>query len=130
MIVPGVELAGVHLLMSERGVRHALGAPRAPRTRADGSRRLDFAHGTKVYISATGDGTVFRITTTDRRQRTRGAGAASQGVGVGSSRAAVLRAVPTARCDARACVTGRKRITSFALHDGRVVRVALHFAGV
>jgi len=120
LIVPQTEIAGVHLLMSAPGVRRALGAPRAVRTSADGSRRFDYGK-TKVYISATGDGTVFRVTTTDRRQKT------ASGAGVGSSRAAIARTVRGARCSASACVVGARRVTRFALHDGRVVRITLGY---
>jgi hypothetical protein len=128
VIVPQVELAGVHLLMSEPGVRHVLGAPRSSKVIPDeiqGSiRRMDYGK-TKVYLSATADGTVFTVTTTDRRQKT------AAGIGVGSSRAAVARKVRGARCTARVCVVGEqragKRVTAFALRDGRVARVTLGF---
>ncbi|WP_445148273.1 hypothetical protein [Baekduia sp. Peel2402] len=128
MIVPQVELAGVHLLMSEPGVRRVLGKPKSSKTIKDeiqGTvRRMDYGK-TKVYLSATADGTVFSVTTTDRRQKT------AAGIGVGSSRAAVARKVRSARCTARVCVVGTeragKRVTAFALRDGRVVRVTLGF---
>jgi hypothetical protein len=128
VIVPQHELAGVHLLMSAAGVRHVLGAPKSMRSIADeiqGTvRRMDYGK-TKVYLSATEDGTVFRVTTTDRRQKT------AAGIGVGSSRAAVARTVGGVRCTARACVVGQeragRRVTQFALRDGRVVRVTLGF---
>jgi hypothetical protein len=128
VIVPQVQLAGVHLLMSEPGVRRALGRPRSVKTIDDeiqGSvRRMDYGR-TKVYLSATADGTVFSVTTTDRRQKTSG------GVGVGSSRATVARKVRGARCTARVCVVGTeragRRVTAFALRDGRVARVTLGF---
>lgn len=128
MIVPQVELAGVHLLMSEPGVRHVLGTPRSVKTIPDeiqGSvRRMDYGK-TKVYLSATADGTVFSVTTTDRRQKT------SAGIGVGSSRSAVARKVRGVHCTARACVVGKERagqrVTAFTLRDGRVVRVTLGF---
>jgi hypothetical protein len=131
VIVPQVEVAGVHLLMSEPGVRRALGRPRSIKTIDDGRsdppapvRRMDYGR-TKVYLSATADGTVFSVTTTDRRQKTSG------GVGVGSARATVARKVRGARCTARVCVVGTeragKRVTAFALRDGRVARVTLGF---
>jgi hypothetical protein len=128
VIVPGVQLAGVHLLMSEPGVRHVLGKPRSIRTVKDAHqgavRRMDYGK-TKVYLSATADGTVFSVTTTDRRQRT------AAGVGVGASRATVARKVSAVHCTARACVVGTQRagqkVTTFALRDGRVARVTLAF---
>ncbi|HWI71703.1 MAG TPA: hypothetical protein VNT55_07090 [Baekduia sp.] len=128
MIVPQQEIAGVHLLMSAAGVRHVLGAPKSMTSIPDeiqGTiRRMDYGK-TKVYLSATEDGTVFRITTTDRRQKT------AAGIGVGSSRATVARKISGVRCTARACVVGQerpgRRVTQFALRDGRVVRVTLGF---
>lgn len=128
MIVPSTELAGVHLLMSVAGVEHVLGRPKSIRSIPDeiqGSvRRMDYGK-TKVYLSATADGTVFSITTTDRRQKT------ATGVGVGSRRASVTRQVSGARCTARACVVGRelagKRVTRFSLSKDRVTRVTLGF---
>jgi hypothetical protein len=131
VIVPSTELAGVHLLMSVAGVEHVLGTPKSIRSIPDDDfdpparvRRMDYGR-TKVYLSATADGTVFSITTTDRRQKTSG------GVGVGSSRASVARKVSGARCTARACVVGQeragRRVTRFALSHGRVARVTLGF---
>lgn len=128
MIVPQTELAGVHLLMSAAGVRHVLGAPKSMKTLPDeiqGTiRRMDYGP-TTVYLSATEDGTVFRVTTTDRRQRT------AAGIGVGSSRASVARKVKGARCDARRCVVGQeragKRVTAFTLSRDRVRRITLGF---
>ena len=128
MIVPSTELAGVHLLMSVAGVEHVLGAPKSIRSIPDeiqGSvRRMDYGR-TKVYLSATGDGTVFSITTTDRRQKT------AAGIGVGATRASVALKVPGARCTSRACVVGRevagRRVTRFSLSKGRVARVTLGF---
>jgi hypothetical protein len=128
VIVPQVQLAGVHLLMSRSGVEHVLGTPRSLKTIADPIqgriRRMDYGR-TKVYLSATEDGTVFRVTTTDRRQKT------ATGVRVGSSAAAVRRGVASVRCTTRACVVGSERagqrVTSFALRDGRVARVTLGF---
>lgn len=128
MIVPNAELAGVHLLMSVAGVEHVLGTPKSIRSIPDQIqstvRRMDYGK-TKVYLSATADGTVFSVTTTDRRQKTSG------GVGVGSSRASVARTVSGARCTARACVVGQERagqrVTRFSLSEGRVARVTLGF---
>lgn len=125
MIVPQTELAGVHLLMSRAGVQHVLGAPRSLRVIGD-ARRMDYGR-TKVYLSLTEDGTTFRVTTTDRRQRM------ATGVRVGSSAAAVRRGVPGVRCTASACVVGTaragQRVTTFTLRSGRVARVTLGFYG-
>ena len=125
MIVPQTELAGVHLLMSRTGVEHVLGAPRSLKA-VHGARRMDYGK-TKVYLSLTEDGTVFRVTTTDRRQKT------ATGVRVGSSAAAVRRGVSDVRCSVSACVVGTRRtgqrLTTFTLRDGRVARVTLGFYG-
>lgn len=130
MIVPQDNVAGVHLLMSRAGVGHVLGAPRTLKIVNDPAqgrvRRMDYGR-TKVYLSLTEDGTVFRVTTTDRRQRT------AAGVHVGSSAAAVARGVAGARCSAAACTVGTRRsgqrVTTFTLRSRRVVRVTLGFFG-
>jgi hypothetical protein len=127
VIVPQHEIAGVHLLMSAAGVRHVLG-PKAAKTIPDEIqghvRVMDYGK-TVVYLSATADGTVFNVSTTDRRQKT------AAGIGVGSSRASVARKVTGARCDRYACVVGRelagRRVTSFVLSRGRVQRIVLGF---
>jgi hypothetical protein len=115
----------VHLLMSRAGVQHVLGTPRSLRVIGD-ARRMDYGR-TKVYLSLTEDGTVFRVTTTDRRQKT------TTGVHVGSSTAAVRRGVSGVHCTARACVIGSQRagqrVTTFTLRSGRVALVTLGFLG-
>jgi hypothetical protein len=132
MIVPQHSIDGVHLLMSAAGVRHVLGAPKATRTLKDeiqGTIRLMDYGPTKVYLSATADGTVFGITTTDRRQKT------ASGAGVGSSEAAVRRGVKGIRCTGprtvRSCIVGRelagKRVTRFLLRADRVRQITLGF---
>jgi hypothetical protein len=132
VIVPQVEIAGVHLMMSAAGVQHALGRPKETRSVKDEIqstiRVMDYGK-TKVYLSATADGTVFNITTTDRRQKTK------TGVGVGSSERAVKRGVAHVTCTGprtlRSCTVGRllpgKRVTSFVLTKDRVRRVTLGF---
>jgi hypothetical protein len=132
VIVPQVELASVHLMMSAAGVQHALGRPKETRSVKDeiqGTIRVMDYGKTKVYLSATVDGTVFNVTTTDRRQKTR------TGVGVGSSERAVRRGVAHVRCTGprtlRSCTVGRllagRRVTSFVLTKDRVRRVTLGF---
>jgi hypothetical protein len=132
VIVPQAEIAGVHLMMSAAGVQHALGRPRATRTLKDpiqGSIRLMDYGKTKVYLSATADGTVFDVTTTDRRQKTK------SGVGVGSSERALRRGVKHLSCTGpraqRSCVVGKllpgRRVTSFVLSADRVRQVTLGF---
>jgi hypothetical protein len=132
VIVPQHEIAGVHLLMSAAGVQHVLGRPKATKVLKDeiqGTIRLMDYGATKVYLSATADGTVFDVTTTDRRQRTR------SGVGVGSSERAVKRGVAHVRCTGprtlRSCTVGAlrpgRRVTSFTLTRDRVRRITLGF---
>ena len=128
MIVLQQSIAGVHLQMSAAGVRHVLGAPKSTKSVKDeiqGTIRVMDYGKTKVYLSATEDGTVFRVTTTDRRQRT------AKGAGVGSTRSSILRKVAGAQCDARTCTVGRllagKRVTSFALSKDHVRSITLGF---
>jgi hypothetical protein len=132
MIAVQHEIAGVHLLMSAAGVRKALGKPKADKTVKDeiqGRVHLMDYGKTKVYLSATADGTVFNVTTTDRRQKTR------SGVGVGSSERAVRRGVSSVSCTGqpkrRTCTVGQlragKRVTSFRLTGDRVRSITLGF---
>jgi hypothetical protein len=118
--------------MSAAGVRHVLGAPKSTRSVKDeiqGTIRVMDYGKTKVSLSATADGTVFNITTTDRRQKT------ASGVGVGSSEAAVRRTVRGVSCTGprtlRSCVVGRelagRRVTRFVLTADRVRRITLGF---
>jgi hypothetical protein len=132
VIVPQVDLAGVHLRMSEAGVRHVLGAPKFIKNVKDTVQGrikvMDYGR-TKVSLSATADGTVFSVTTTDRRQKTK------TGVGVGSSERAVKRGVAHVTCTGpkarRACTVGRlvagQRVTSFVLSGDRVRSITLGF---
>lgn len=131
MIVLQQSIGGVHLQMSAAGVRHVLGAPKSTKSVKDGEtdpptpiRVMDYGK-TKISLSATEDGTVFNITTSDRRQKTSG------GVGVGSSVAAIRRTIAGVRCDAHACIVGRelagKRVTRFTLSKGHVRRITLGF---
>jgi hypothetical protein len=132
VIVPQTEIAGVHLLMSAAGVERVLGQPKSLKSIPDDIqgtiRRMDYGK-TKVYLSATEDGTVFRVTTTDSRQKT------ATGVYVGSTEAAVRRGVSGVRCTgaktARLCVVGQeragKRITAFSLTKDHVRRITLGF---
>jgi hypothetical protein len=128
VIVPQTQIAGVHLLMSAAGVEHALGRPKSFASIRDPRqgtvRRMDYG-ATKVYLSATADGTVYEVTTTDARQRT------TKGVRVGSSRAAVLHGVPDVKCTPAACAVGRdvagQRVTRFTLSAGHVRRITLGF---
>jgi hypothetical protein len=134
VIVPQQSIADVHLLMSAPGVRRVLGAPKSTKTLKDESgpptpiRLMDYGK-TKVYLSATADGTVFSIMTTDRRQKT------ATGVGVGSTERALKRGVKSLHCTApganRACTVGRelagKRVTRFVLSGGRVRQIMLGF---
>jgi hypothetical protein len=132
MIVPQQSIDGVHLRMSAAGVRHVLGAPKSTRSLKDeiqGTIRLMDYGKTKVYLSATADGTVFSIMTTDRRQKTR------TGVGVGSSLRSLRHGVGSLHCTApaqiRSCTLGRelagRRVTRFLLTGDRVRQITLGF---
>jgi hypothetical protein len=132
-IVSQRSIAGVHLRMSEAGVRHVLGKPAKAETIPDEIqghvRHLDYGK-TDVYLSVTADGTVYSITTTDRRQKT------STGVGVGSTERQVRRGVRGVRCEGsaalRLCTVGTatpgRRVTQFIIgRTGKVRRVTLGF---
>jgi hypothetical protein len=83
-----------------------------------------------LYLTGEASAGAHRIRSTSPRYRT------PRGIGVGSPRAAIVRAHPAARCGATACILVHRRTgftveTRFALSGGLVIRVRLlrRFAG-
>jgi hypothetical protein len=131
-VVVGRSVAGVRLDMTSNKVRAVLGAPVRTVIAKDeiqGSvKRMDYGL-TRVYLGRQTN-RVYAIHTTSRRQRT------SRGVGVGSTKAAVLRLVRGVRCETfgtfTSCHVGEllagRKVTDFALsRAGRVTRVTLGY---
>ncbi|HEX6390583.1 MAG TPA: hypothetical protein VFZ89_14085 [Solirubrobacteraceae bacterium] len=126
-IVVQESIAGVKVGMSAKQVREVLGAPRSvsyPKDEIQGSfKHYDYGL-TDVFITRGTSGVVFNITTRSRAQRT------ASGIGVGSTRKALQRAFPKAKCQNRYCSIGEARpgktVTSFFLSATfRVRQVAL-----
>ena len=128
-IVPGRSVAGVSLDDSAARVKQVLGAPER------GSNVLNYRyirrHGLGVYFIA---GKVFEITVVRRPQAT------GKGIRVGSTRKALTKAHPRARC--RAAVVGKNTVecrlkgkfkrrateTLFTVRNDRVRTIVVHFA--
>jgi hypothetical protein len=133
LIVVQRSIAGVKLGMTATQVREVLGKPDAvsyPSNPIQGTVKRYHYGLTEVFISRGKDGRVYLFTTRSTRQRT------SDGVGVGSSEAAVHAHVENVHCEGsgatRTCEVGRllpgHRVTSFFISKaGRVKRVSLGF---
>ena len=124
-IVPQRSIAGVELGMTRTEVRATLGAPvRVERGTNEFGRFTVFRY-FRLRVTFQGNASVTAVTTTRRRERTRG------GVGIGSTRAQVDARVRNTRCNRRECVVGRflagGRVTVFRLFRGRVASVLVGF---
>jgi hypothetical protein len=133
LIVVQRSIAGVKLGMTAKQVRGVLGKPDAvsyPKDPIQGTVKR-YRYGlTEVFIARGNDGRVYAITTRSTRQRT------SDGVGVGSSEAAVHAHVDGVHCEGsgstRICQVGKAlpghRVTTFFISKaGKVKRVSLGF---
>ncbi|MBA2505528.1 MAG: hypothetical protein H0V29_06225 [Thermoleophilaceae bacterium] len=130
-IVPQKSIADVSLGASEADVRGALGkSPRVKTQTDDFSKVRTYTYGkTKVTFRQDegGDYIVFAITTVSKSEKT------DDGVGVGSTEAAVKKDVSRVKCETfarlRTCHVGAFRagrvVTDFTIESGKVVRVTL-----
>lgn len=130
-IVPQRAMAGVSLGMSRTQVESVAGKPlRVERQHNEFGSLTRFIYPGRVAVDFQGDATVTAVWTTGRKERT------ARGVGVGSTRAQVLRLVSGARCETTDglfahCFVGSfepgKRVTDFILSNGRVTRITVGF---
>jgi SmpA / OmlA family len=119
-------LAGVRIGDTRAQVKRTLGRPLKQRSGANefGSY-VQYVFRKGITVDFQGEDRVSSIVTTGRRERT------SNGVGVGSSEAAVKTKVKGVRCEtigsARSCHTGRlvggRKVTDFRVVDGKVASV-------
>jgi hypothetical protein len=116
-------LAGVKLGMTATQVRGVLGDPRSvsyPSDQIQGSvKHMDYGL-TDVWLNRGAEGTVYMVTTTSRKQRT------DAGIGVGSTRAAVMKSVAHVKCNSQSCFVGPLnpgvKVTAFLLSAAGKVR--------
>ena len=128
-IVPQRGIAGANLDMTQAQIRAKLGKPDRvghPRSPIFGQYTTWFYDGTSVDMFRNQDGKVFNVSTTSKSEKT------SNGVGVGSTAAAVKAGVKNARCDTKHCWVGRfeggRKVTDFQLSaKGRVTRVTVGY---
>jgi hypothetical protein len=131
-VVVDRSIAGVELDMSAKDVRAVLGEPDRvvyPRDEIQGTvKRMDYGL-TRVFLGR-GSDRVQRVTTTSKKQRT------ARGVGVGSTRQTLLRAIRAVRCETfggfELCHTGElaagERVTDFTIGSkDRVTRITLAY---
>ncbi len=108
-IVVRESIAGVKLGMTSAQVRAVLGKPHHVTYRPDqvegGVKIFDYGL-TDVILTRGAQAQVLRVKTTSRAQRT------ANGLGVGSMRAAIKRAYPSATCVDRICAIGDAAATT------------------
>ena len=129
-IVPQRAMAGISLGMTRAQVTRVAGKPlRVAQLHNEFGALTRLSYPGAVVVDFQGNSTVTAVSTTGTRERT------AHGVGVGSTRAQVLRHVPGARCETTAgfahCYVGSfgpgTRVTDFVLARGRVTRVTVGF---
>lgn len=129
-IVPQRAMAGVSLGMTRAQVERAAGKPvRVEHLRNEFGALTRLVFAGAVVVDFQGNANVTAVSTTGKRERT------ARDVGVGSTRAQVLRLVPASRCETSAgfahCFVGSfepgKRVTDFRLDHGRVTKVTVGF---
>jgi hypothetical protein len=123
-------MAGVRLGWTKPDVRSTLGGPlRIVHGTNEFGAFTIFRYPHRVQVVFQGNVSVTSITTTGRHERT------PSGIGVGSTEAALRAALPRAHCTTelgfRHCQLGRsepgRRVTDFAIRNGKVVRVTVGF---
>ena len=127
-IVPQRAMAGIDLGMTKAQVERAAGKPlRIEHAKNEFGSLTRLVYPGSVVVDFQGNANVTAVSTTGKKERT------ARGVGVGSTRAQVIRLVPGARCETQVafahCFVGsftpRKRVTDFTLSHGRVTRVTV-----
>jgi hypothetical protein len=128
-VVPQQGIAGLRLEMSQGAVKRAVGLPRrVERGRNDIGRYTTYSYRT-YSVTFFGGPNVTSMQTSSPKERT------VRGIGVGSTRAAVAARVAGAHCVRESgydhCYVGRwvpgRKVTDFALAQGRVARVSIGY---
>ena len=128
VIVPQKGMAGVELGMTRPQVRATLGTPlRIIRGVNDFGAYTEFRYPHRVRVTFQGNAGATAVSTTGTHERT------AKGAGVGTREARLRNLHPNVRCRTdfgfRHCWLGRfqpgKRVTDFAIENGRVERVVV-----
>ena len=129
-IIPQRAMAGVSLGMTRAQVEKAAGKPlRIEHAKNEFGSLTRLVYPGRIMVNFQGNANVTAVWTTGTKERT------IRGVGVGSTRAQVLRFVPDVHCETTSgfahCFVGSfepgKRVTDFRLAHGRVTRVTVGF---
>jgi hypothetical protein len=124
-VVPQKSIAGVSLGMSQKQVRVGLGKPNwVKRSKNEFGPYAEF-HYRRLVVSFQGLGSATNIASTRRSERL------ANGIGIGSTKAAVKKHVRGVSCSTLLCHVGRyrpgKRVTTFRLKKNRVVEIDVGF---
>lgn len=129
-IRPQRGIAGISLGMTRAQVERAAGRPvRVLQRLNEFGSVTELVYPRAILVDFQGDARVTAVSTTGKLERT------SESVGVGSTRAQILRLVRGTRCETTAgfthCFLGSfrpgARVTDFSLSHGRVIRVTVGF---
>lgn len=130
-IVPQESIAGVQIGMSQAEVREVLGAPKKTKKVvneiAGDLRQWSYGQTSVTFDSTEKDAEVMTVTTRSRSEKT------EDGIGVGSTKAAVRQKVAKAKCRTEKhydhCFVGSytpgEVITDFSMSGGKVSRVMI-----
>src|SRR5262249_15756632 len=123
--VPQRSIAGVSLGMSKKQVRGVLGTPLSVKRSTNEFGAYAEFHYRRLVVTYQGLSSVTNIASMRRSEKL------ANGVGIGSTKAAVKRKVGGVSCWTRLCHVGKylpgKRVTTFRLKDHRVVEIDVGF---
>jgi hypothetical protein len=124
-VVPQRSIAGVSLGMSQKQVRGVLGKPTSVKKSTNEFGSYAEFHYRRLVVSFQGMGSATNIASTRRSEKL------ANGIGIGSTKAAVKQKVAGVSCSTQLCHVGKyrpgKRVTTFRLKNARVVEIEVGF---
>jgi hypothetical protein len=124
-IVPQRSIAGVSLGMSKKQVRGVLGTPVSVKRSTNEFGKYAEFHYRRLVVTFPGLTSVTNIASTRKSEKL------ANGIGIGSTKAAVKRKVAGVSCSTRLCHVGKyspgKRVTTFRLRNHRVAEIDVGF---